>query len=95
MKIVLWRFIHNCLPTGFQLQHRHIPADDSCVFCGQSERVEHLFLFCPFARAVWNHIKVQFPLHLLRKEEVNSKQWVFEFMQRESETNATVLAVTV
>jgi hypothetical protein len=37
MKVVLWRIIHDCLPTGQQLVHRHIPADDCCLFCGQLE----------------------------------------------------------
>jgi hypothetical protein len=60
MKVVLWRLVHDCLPTGHQLQRHHIPDDDSCAFCGHSERVEHLFLFCPFARAVWDQIKEQF-----------------------------------
>jgi hypothetical protein len=50
MKIVLWRMIHDCLPTGHQLVRRHIPADERCYFCGQQERVEHLLLMCPFAR---------------------------------------------
>jgi hypothetical protein len=48
MKIVVWRMVRDCLPTGFQLQHRKIPAEDQCVFCGLSERVEHIFLFCPW-----------------------------------------------
>jgi hypothetical protein len=84
MKVVLWRAIHDCLPTGHQLQCRHIPADDSCIFCGHTERVEHLFLLCPFARAVWNHVKEMFPIRLHRKDLANAKQWVFDFLDRES-----------
>jgi hypothetical protein len=57
--------------------------------------VEHLFLFCPFARAVWKAVKEHFPFHLHTKEVVNAKQWVFDFLQRETNTHATVLAVTV
>jgi hypothetical protein len=37
---------HDCLPTCHQLQYRHIPADDRCVFCGKMEQVEHLFARC-------------------------------------------------
>jgi hypothetical protein len=66
-------------PTGHQLVHRHIPADDRCIFCGQIERVEQLLLFCPFARRVWEGVKSAFPLHLLRKELHNMKQWMFFF----------------
>jgi hypothetical protein len=65
-----------------------------CVFCSQHERVEHLFLLCPFARAVWVEVKRAFPLKLTRKDLTHSKQWVFDFLRRENSTAATVLAVT-
>jgi hypothetical protein len=35
MKVVLWRIVHDCLPMGHQLVYRRIPANDSCMFCGQ------------------------------------------------------------
>uniref|UniRef100_A0A8I6Y3E3 Reverse transcriptase domain-containing protein n=1 Tax=Hordeum vulgare subsp. vulgare TaxID=112509 RepID=A0A8I6Y3E3_HORVV len=94
MKVVLWRMAHDCLPTGHQLVHRHIPADDRCIFCGDTERVEHMFLFCPFARRVWDGVKLAYPLHLLRKDLHNMKQWIFEFINRETKLHSTVLAVT-
>jgi hypothetical protein len=94
MKVVLWRLVHDCLPTGHQLQHRHIPADGSCVFCGQHERVVHLFLLCPFARSVWDAVKQQFPIQLHRKDIAHARQWVFDFLQREKGSNATVMVVT-
>jgi hypothetical protein len=94
MKVTLWHIIHDCLPTGFQLRYRHISADDQCVFCGQSERIEHLLLFCPFARAVWSSVKEQFPLKLHRKTLVSANQWVFDFLHRENEIHAMALTVT-
>jgi hypothetical protein len=94
MKIVRWCMIHNCLPTSHQLSHRRIPADDRCFFYNKLERVEHLFLLCPFVRAFWSEVKEHFRLKLCRKELVNMKQWIFEFLKRESDTSATVLAVT-
>ena len=45
MKVVLWRFAHDCLPSGAQLQRRHIPDSASCCFCGRLESVEHATLF--------------------------------------------------
>jgi hypothetical protein len=93
MKIVLWRMAHDCLPTGQQLLHRHIPANDQCVFCGQTERVEYLFLLCPFARTVWAAVKERFPLQLRRNCLVSAKQWIFDYLARENAVNATVLAV--
>jgi hypothetical protein len=38
MKVTLWRMAHDCLPTGHQLQRRHIPASVSCVFCNRERR---------------------------------------------------------
>jgi hypothetical protein len=53
MRITLWRFAHNCLPTGQQLQRRHVPATSACIHCSMEESVEHALLFCPFAWDVW------------------------------------------
>jgi hypothetical protein len=57
MKILLWRFAHDCLPSGHQLCRRQIPASDACLFCNREERVEHTLLFCPYAREVWRLVK--------------------------------------
>jgi hypothetical protein len=81
MKIVRWCMIHNCLPTSHQLSHRRIPADDRCFFYNKLERVEHLFLMCPFVKAFWSEVKEHFRLKLCRKELVNMKQWIFEFLK--------------
>jgi hypothetical protein len=40
MKIHIWRFAQDCLPTGTHLQRRHIMVSDACVFCGREEDVE-------------------------------------------------------
>jgi hypothetical protein len=95
MKIVLWRAAHDCLPTGFQLQRRHIPANDCCIFCGRNERVEHIFLFCPFAQGVWDAVKDFFPMKLCKKKLVCAKQWMDDFLARSSSLLGTVLAVTI
>jgi hypothetical protein len=94
MKVVLWRMMHDYLPIGHQLMVRHIPADGHCFFCGSLEQVEHLFLFCPFARAMWDAVKEHFQVRLHRKELCHMKQWISGFLNRESNTNAMVLAVT-
>ncbi|KAM3369843.1 hypothetical protein ACQJBY_017611 [Aegilops geniculata] len=95
MKIVLWRFVHDCLPTGFQLVRRHIPADDGCFFCNRTERVEHLFLLCPFARSVWKGVKEEFSVRLCRKDMVNGRQWMFDFLAHASKLQATIVAITL
>ena len=30
----------------------------NCLFCGQDESIDHLFLHCPLARYVWNVVSV-------------------------------------
>jgi hypothetical protein len=92
MKIVIWRMVHDRLPTSFQLQRRNIPAEDQCVFCGRSERVEHIFLFCPFAQSVWDVIKNHGNLKLCLKSFSNMKQWIFDFLDRASQLQSTFLA---
>jgi hypothetical protein len=36
MKIHLWRFAQDCLPTGIQLCKRHVPDIGPCVFYGRA-----------------------------------------------------------
>jgi hypothetical protein len=94
MKITLWRFTHDCLPSGHQLQHRQVPASPLCIHCSAEERVEHALLFCPFAREVWSVVKDIFSVELDRKRFISPKQWLFEFLERSSNLQATTLAVT-
>jgi hypothetical protein len=76
MKNVLWWMIHDCLPTGHQLMVRHIRADGQYFFCASLEQVEHLFLFCPFARVDWDVVKEHFQVRLHMKELCHMKQWI-------------------
>jgi hypothetical protein len=42
MRIILWRFVHDCLPTGQQLRIRNISVDDQCCHCGRDETLDIL-----------------------------------------------------
>jgi hypothetical protein len=42
MKINLWRFVHDYLPSGVQLCRRHIPASMACVVCVHRRRHLHI-----------------------------------------------------
>lgn len=94
MKVVLWRFAHDCLPSGTQLAGRHIPTSDLCCFCARPESVEHALLFCPYARNVWEMIKNVFGISLQRYNFLSPKLWLSDFLSRSSDQEATVLAVT-
>jgi hypothetical protein len=94
MKITLWRFIHDCLPSGYQLVHRHVPISPSCIHCFVDESVEHAMLLCPFAHEVWDGVKSVHPVELNRRDFANPKQWTFDFLRRCTDQHATTLAVT-
>jgi hypothetical protein len=94
MKFVIWRMVHDCLTTGAQLRKRCIPAEDCCVFCGRSDDVEHVFLFCPFARSIWDAVKAEMQFKLSLKSFSKMRLWVFAFLERASHIQATSFAVT-
>jgi hypothetical protein len=94
MCITLWRFAHNCLPTGQQFLRRHIPASPLCVHCSAEESVEHSMLFCPFAREVWADVKKAFDIQLNRKFFTSPKTWLLNFMFKCNGIQSTVLAVS-
>jgi hypothetical protein len=93
MKIHLCRFAHDYLPTGVQLIRRHVPANDACVFCARDEDVEHAMLQCQFAKQVWRVVKETFSIQLARTEFTSPKYWLFDFLSRATELEATTLAV--
>jgi hypothetical protein len=93
MNIHLWRFAHDCLPSGIQLNKRHVPEASNYIFCDRPESIEHALLFCQFARTVWRDVKQIIPLQLKRKEFTTTKHWLFEFLSRANELQATTLSV--
>uniref|UniRef100_A0ACD5VPF8 Uncharacterized protein n=1 Tax=Avena sativa TaxID=4498 RepID=A0ACD5VPF8_AVESA len=93
MKIHLWRFSHDCLPSGVQKVQRQIPTSDACIFCGKTEDIEHSMLFCPFAQEVWRVVKKTVKLQLNRRQWMSPKDWLFEFIDNATDVEATSLAV--
>jgi hypothetical protein len=89
MKITLWRFAHNCLPCGSQLQHRGVPASELCIFCGQRETVEHALLFCHFANEVWREIRQRYMIRLGRSHFTSPRVWALDFLERGSDLELT------
>ncbi|KAL2939182.1 hypothetical protein RDABS01_023732, partial [Bienertia sinuspersici] len=53
-KIFCWKMVHDALPTRENLAKRRIKIDPSCVFCGNKESSDHLFLNCEFSRRIWS-----------------------------------------
>lgn len=52
---LLWRFLHNKVPTDDNLYLRGCINVSMCSLCNSaSETSQHLFLSCNFARSIWS-----------------------------------------
>uniref|UniRef100_A0A0A8XVJ3 Reverse transcriptase zinc-binding domain-containing protein n=1 Tax=Arundo donax TaxID=35708 RepID=A0A0A8XVJ3_ARUDO len=94
VRIILWRFAHNCLPTGQQLKSRNIPAPDVCYHCGREETMEHVFLTCQYTAEIWRELKRVYGMATRHINFVNAGQWLFDFLARSTEQEATILAIS-
>jgi hypothetical protein len=51
--------------------------------------------FCQFASEIWRQVKKRFDIHLDRENFRSPKQWLFDFIDRISPEQSTVLAITI
>jgi hypothetical protein len=65
--------------------HCHVPVSPSCIHSFVDERVEHAMLFFPFSHEVLNVVKSVHPIELNRREFINLKQWLFDFLRRSND----------
>jgi hypothetical protein len=56
IKIFMWFLSNKVLLTKDNLAKRQWNGCTKCVFCGEQETVEHLFLSCPFAKLIWRTV---------------------------------------
>ncbi|CAL1383989.1 unnamed protein product [Linum trigynum] len=69
LKIFAWQLLNRILPTTEALIERKIDVFARCPVCwASSETMEHLFLDCPVARALWtqsnlDHLGEGLPRH--------------------------------
>ncbi|XP_043687745.1 uncharacterized protein LOC122638959 [Telopea speciosissima] len=69
IKLFIWKCCADGIVAGVGLISRNIPINPSCQRCGaEMESVGHIFLNCPFSKAVWFGSslsqKVNFPLQV-------------------------------
>ncbi|CAL1398789.1 unnamed protein product [Linum trigynum] len=56
LKVFVWQILSRVLPTTEALIERKVQVRPRCPVCwARSETLEHLFLYCPVARALWDH----------------------------------------
>jgi hypothetical protein len=56
IKIFLWFLSKKVLLTKDNLVKRRWTGCTNCVFCGEQETVEHLFIACPLAKLIWRTV---------------------------------------
>ncbi|CAL1397819.1 unnamed protein product [Linum trigynum] len=55
LKVFVWQILSRVLPTTEALLERKVQVHPRCPVCWESsETLEHLFLYCPVARALWD-----------------------------------------
>lgn len=54
IKTFLWLFLKRIILTRDVLLHRGGRCEPTCLFCGHSESIDHLFFQCPLCRYIWN-----------------------------------------
>ncbi|CAL1395371.1 unnamed protein product [Linum trigynum] len=56
LKVFLWQIFNRILPTTEALIDKHVLVQPRCPVCWAcTESMEHLFLDCPVARALWDY----------------------------------------
>ncbi|CAL1392026.1 unnamed protein product [Linum trigynum] len=56
LRVFLWQVFHRILPTAEALREKKVDVLPRCPVCWEaSETLEHMFLECLVARALWDH----------------------------------------
>jgi len=80
LRSFLWSLCNNALATRENLYKRHILPNPACCICANQvpETPEHLFLFCPWTRDVWNHpaLAIRSPIMAVHRIEI----WLLQFI---------------
>lgn len=56
IKIFLWFLQRGVLLTKDNLARKNWKDSRNCVSCNMNESIQHLFLYCPFAKMIWRII---------------------------------------
>ena len=76
---LVWKVIHDSLPTFQALRARGIPIATLCPFCDCEEgSASHLFLHCHFARACWYGSALA--LHTSSLGPIAVRQWIINYI---------------
>ncbi len=70
-----WKILNKAIPVKDELNRRRIPCETTCCLCNyEEESIDHLFLQCNFARAVWFGIDIN--RRNLMIQHITVQQWI-------------------
>ncbi|XP_065618488.1 uncharacterized protein LOC112001839 isoform X1 [Quercus suber] len=79
--IFVWKVMHDSIPTFLNLCNRGINVHSTCPLCNsEDESSTHLFLYCPFARAIWHGSSLG--IHTYELNNVSVQGWVGSLLIR-------------
>ena len=68
-QLIGWKVLMKALPLDARIRQLGIPMVSRCCLCyKEEESVEHLFVDCVFASAIWNRLVGLIGFHIIRGE---------------------------
>ncbi|CAL1378571.1 unnamed protein product [Linum trigynum] len=93
VRVFLWRWGSNILPTRANLMKRIRDESDECPFCGLQEMQEHILRDCDWAGWIWRPSALG--KFFVEGEEKSSEEWLCELIEKVSDEElcAVVMAL--
>ncbi|CAL1381803.1 unnamed protein product [Linum trigynum] len=83
VKIFVWRWLNNIIPTGARIFDRMQKSSEGCPFRDLRETQEHIFHQCDWVRRVWRYSPMNSCVE--RGEVLTSEEWFCELQETESD----------
>jgi hypothetical protein len=95
LKIFVWRFAHQSIPSADVLHHRKMATTSTCSLCGSADSWRHSLLDCMMARCTWALADANVAEHMILCSESRAKQWLFFMHDSLSHDEFTRMIVTL
>ncbi|CAL1400623.1 unnamed protein product [Linum trigynum] len=93
VRVFVWRWGSNILPTGGNLAKRIPEVSDECPFCGLVETQEHITRDCDWAGRIWrpSYLNKLFSMG----EDQNCVSWICELLDQAKDEEICEFLITV